>query len=96
MKLFKMGELDEGADMLQSRIGLWWYENVTDIPPGIHLMTVLLTFVFPRLGTHYDIMAREVRYGWWLHWVCFYREDSYIARLPRVGIMTSKQFHKEK
>jgi hypothetical protein len=94
MKLFKMGELAEGCDMAQSYIGLLWYELITDIPPGIRLQTVLLTFALPLLGTHYDINSRRIRYGWWLHWICFYREDRW--PLPVVGVMKSKHFHKER
>jgi len=94
MKLFKMGELEEGVDMVQSHIGLWWYELTCDVPPDLRLQTAVLTFAFPRLGTHYDMNSRKVRYGWWMHWVCFYREDRW--PLPVVGMRISKHFHKER
>ena len=94
LKLFEMGELVEGSSVGESYIGLWWYEMMCDTPPDLRLETVLLTFSWPRLGTHYDMNAREVRYGWWIHWIYLYREDRW--PLPHVGLHASKYFYKEK
>jgi len=89
-----MGELSEGCPVVDGVINVVWYETVTDIPQGIHLQTVLFSFAWPWLGCHYDIPSRKLRFGWWMHWICLYREDRW--PLPCVGFFKSKYFYKER